>query len=118
MMIFKQFGEELPHLLLRRCQSLLARASRAVRSSTAAAIALLVRAQHAGHFQPMQHGINRPSAQPVAVSSELFDHAQAKDRLLAGMVQNVPPNQTRVEVLAAVFLDIEMTRHRFDPLCR
>jgi len=118
MLILKQFREELPYFLLRRCQSLLSSARCPVRAATPASIALLLRAQQAARFQPMQHGINGARAELVAVPSQLFDHAQPKDRFFAGMVQNVQPDESGVEVLVTIFGDAGMTCHRLGPLCR
>src|SRR5690349_2506996 len=93
MLIFERFGEELPYLLLRRCQSLVSGLRCPIRSASPAPLALLPRPKQAAHLQSMQHGIDGTCAEPVAVPAQLFDHAQTKDRLLAGMVQNVQANE-------------------------
>ncbi len=94
MLILKQLGEELPYLLLRCSQGLLSGSRRTICSPTSAPIPLFLRAQQAAGFEPMQHRIDRACAEPVTVPSQLFDHSQPKDWLLAGVVQNVQPNET------------------------
>jgi hypothetical protein len=50
------------------------------------------------------------------VSPQLFDHPQPEDRFFAGMVQNMQPNEPRVEVLVTIIGDAEMMCHRLGPL--
>jgi len=47
----------------------------------------------------MQHRIQGPRAQVVAVLAQLFDHAKAEDRAFARVMEQMNPYQSRQEVL-------------------
>ena len=45
----------------------------------------------------MQEGIQRASAQFIAMPAQFLDHSQAINRLLHGMVQDVKPDEAGVQ---------------------
>jgi hypothetical protein len=49
-------------------------------------------------LEAVQQGIESARSQPVAVSSELCLQAEAEDRRLGCVVQDVQPNQTTVQL--------------------
>ena len=52
-------------------------------------------------LQAVQQRIHRARTELVSVAPKLFDHLQSKNRLLAGVIQDVETNQAGIEV--AVF---------------
>lgn len=53
----------------------------------------------------MKHRVQRSRTQPVPVTLQLFDHAQAKDRFFARMVQDVDTDQAGQQFLIPDVLD-------------
>jgi hypothetical protein len=48
----------------------------------------------------MQHRIQRTRADFLAVAAQLLNDAQPEDRLLAGMVEDMPADQAAIQIQA------------------
>src|SRR6185437_2597901 len=99
--IFKQLAEQLLDFFLRLRQRFLSRGSRSIYMPTAAANPDNLAVKQPLALQAVQQRIHRARTEPVSVTPKLFDHLQSKNRLLAGVIQDVEPNKPGIEV--AVF---------------
>jgi len=57
-------------------------------------------------FHAVQDGIKRAGAQPIPVPTELVDHRLAENGAFGGVVENMQPDESRIQV--SIY-------HRFSP---
>ncbi len=74
---------------------------------------LLCGTQQPPPFEAVEQRVDGSGAQPIAVSREFFDDAEAEDRLQAGMMQDVESDQARVEVPVSPIVSVLC--HRSSP---
>ena len=71
---------------------------RAVHAPVPPAVQRRAGAQVALPLHAVQDRIQRAGAQPIAVPAQLVDHRLAEDRALRGVMENVEPDQSGVEI--------------------
>src|SRR5579859_4632175 len=85
---FNKFTKELAHLASRRQQRFPAQRGRPVDSPERAPVSLLHRPQIAFTLEALQQRIEAPRTDPITMACQLFDHSQAEDRTLDGMMEH------------------------------
>jgi hypothetical protein len=89
---------DLADLILDRLERLAAERRRAVDLSQWLTVSLLGRPQIALLLHAVEEWVQAAGAYAIPMPRKLFDHAEPKDRFLNGVVQNVNPDEPRVQV--------------------
>src|ERR1700721_959352 len=95
---FNQLSEEFSHSLFCLVEGAAPRTRNSIYAPYALACSFLVRTEIAPRFQPMKNGIQRPWADFVSMTGQLFGHSRTKNQLLCGVMQNVEANHAGIEV--------------------
>src|ERR1035438_2844693 len=111
---FDEFMKKLPDLALRCCQRLPAERSRPVYPPERLAVSPLRRPQVPLPFETLEKRIEAPRTDAVSVTRQFLDHPQTEDRAFNGVVEDVEPDQARVQVTVGggIFLIGIRFRHR------
>ena len=102
------------HLALRCRQRLPAERSRPVYPPERLAVSPLGRPQVPLPFETLEKRIQAPGTDAVSVTRQPLDHPQTEDRAFHGVVENMEPDQARIQVTVGgnIFLLCIRFRHR------
>src|SRR5688572_27599006 len=98
LLVLEQLAEELANFRFGGGEHPAARRRRAIEPANAAAVSMVGGLEVALGFEAVQDGIQRARTDLIAMPGQLFDHAEAEDVSLSGVMEDVKPNQSGIQV--------------------
>jgi hypothetical protein len=109
--VLHEFEEQLSDLALRCYERVLATRRRAVHFPPGSSGGFLGRSEVSLLFQPVQDWVQSSRTDPISVPCKLLDHAEAENRFLGRVMQDVEADKAGVQVAVVAVRRLKRISH-------